>query len=142
MRRYGWKTAAFFPPAVFFIDAQKMKTFETNNFDFEYVKYEYLDADQRVEQIDDFFRKENPRRVFLWLHLFEPHEPYQAHPGHDFGSRDIDRYDSEIAYCDAVVGRVIAYLQRERPNAIIVVAAESRRRIRRARRALPRHHAV
>jgi arylsulfatase A-like enzyme len=124
MRRYGWKTAAFFPPAVFFIDAQKMKTFETTNFDFEYVKYEYLDADQRVEQIDDFFRKENPRRVFLWLHLFEPHEPYQAHPGHDFGSRDIDRYDSEIAYCDAVVGRVIAYLQRERPNAIIVVAAD------------------
>jgi len=57
MRRYGWKTAAFFPPAVFFIDAQKMKTFEANNFDFEYVKYEYLDANQRVEQIDDFFAK-------------------------------------------------------------------------------------
>ena len=124
LRRYGWKTAAFFPPAVFFIDAQKMKTFESNNFDFEYVKYEYLDADQRVEQIDDFFRQEHPRKVFLWLHLFEPHEPYQAHPGHDFGSRDIDRYDSEIAYCDAVVGRVIAYLQKERPNAIIVVAAD------------------
>jgi len=52
MRRYGWKTAAFFPPAVFFIDAQKMKTFEANNFDFEYVKYEYLDANQRVEQIE------------------------------------------------------------------------------------------
>ena len=124
LRRYGWKTAAFFPPAVFFIDAQKMKTFEANNFDFEYVKYEYLDAEQRVEQIDDFFRKENPRKAFLWLHLFEPHEPYQAHKGYEFGSRDIDRYDSEIAYCDAVVGRVIAYLQKERPHAIIVVAAD------------------
>ena len=124
LRRYGWKTAAFFPPAVFFIDAQKMKTFETSNFDFEYVKYEYLDADQRIEQIDDFFRKENPGKVFIWLHLFEPHEPYQRHEGHDFGSRDIDRYDSEIAYCDAVVGRAIAYVQDKRPNAIIVVAAD------------------
>ena len=124
LRRYGWKTAAFFPPAVFFIDAQKMKTFEANNFDFEYVKYEYRDAEQRAEQIDDFFRKENPRRVFLWLHLFEPHVPYEVHKGHDFGSRDIDRYDSEIAYCDAVVGRVIAYVQEKRPNAIIVVAAD------------------
>jgi arylsulfatase A-like enzyme len=124
LRRYGWKTAAFFPPAVFFIDAHKMKTFEANNFDFEYVKYEYLNAEQRVEQIDDFFRKENPRKVFLWLHLFEPHEPYDAHKGYDFGSRDIDRYDSEIAYCDAVVGRVIAYVQEKRPNAIIVVAAD------------------
>jgi arylsulfatase A-like enzyme len=124
LRRYGWKTAAFFPPAVFFIDAHKMKTFEASNFDFEYVKYEYLDADQRVEQIDDFFRKENPRKVFLWLHLFEPHEPYEAHKGYDFGARDIDRYDSEIAYCDAVVGRVIAHVQEKRPNAIIIVAAD------------------
>jgi arylsulfatase A-like enzyme len=124
LRRYGWKTAAFFPPAVFFIDAQKMKRFESNNFDFEYVKYEYLDADQRVEQIDDFFRSEKPRRFFLWLHLFEPHEPYEAHAGHNFGSRDVDRYDSEIAYCDAVVGRVIAYVQERRPSAIIVVAAD------------------
>ena len=124
MRHYGWKTAAFFPPAVFFIDAQKMKTFEANNFDFEYVKYEYLDADRRLDQIDDFFRKENPQKVFLWLHLFEPHEPYEAHKGHDFGNRDIDRYDSEIAYCDAVVGRVMAYVQEKRPNAIIVIAAD------------------
>jgi arylsulfatase A-like enzyme len=124
LRRYGWKTAAFFPPAVFFIDAQKMKTFEADNFDFEYVKYQYANAEQRVEQIDDFFHTENPRKVFLWLHLFEPHAPYEAHPGYDFGSRDIDRYDSEIAYCDAVVGRVIAYVQEKRPNAIIVVAAD------------------
>jgi arylsulfatase A-like enzyme len=124
LRRYGWKTAAFFPPAVFFIDAQKMKTFETSNFDFEYVKYEYLDAEQRVEQIDAFFRKEAPSKVFLWLHLFEPHEPYLAHPGYDFGSRDIDRYDSEIAYSDAVVGRVLEQLQKLRPNAIIIVAAD------------------
>ena len=33
---------AFFPPAVFYIDAHKMKAFEANNFDFEYVKYEFL----------------------------------------------------------------------------------------------------
>ncbi|HEX7597769.1 MAG TPA: sulfatase-like hydrolase/transferase, partial [Polyangia bacterium] len=124
LRRYGWKTAAFFPPAVFFIDAQKMKSFETSNFDFEYVKYEYLDAEQRVEQIDAFFRKENPSKVFLWLHLFEPHEPYLAHPGHDFGNRDIDRYDSEIAYSDVVVGRVVELLQKLRPNAIFIVAAD------------------
>jgi arylsulfatase A-like enzyme len=123
-RRYGWKTAAFFPPAVFFIDAHKMKTFETTNFDFEYVKYEYMDAEQRIDQIEAFLRQEDPRRMFLWLHLFEPHEPYDAHPGHDFGSRDVDRYDSEIAYSDAVVGKVIALFQKQRPNAIIIVAAD------------------
>jgi arylsulfatase A-like enzyme len=124
LRVYGWKTAAFFPPAVFYIDAHKMKAFEANNFDFEYVKYEYLDAEGRIDQIADFLGAEHPRKLFLWLHLFEPHEPYLKHAGFDFGASDLDRYDSEIAYADAVVGKVMALIQRQRPGAIVVVAAD------------------
>lgn len=124
LRRYGWKTAAFFPPAVFYIDAHKMKAFESNHFDFEYVKYEYLDAEARIGQIEEFLASENPKKLFLWLHLFEPHEPYVAHAGFDFGATDVDRYDSEIAYCDRVVGRVISLVEKMRPGAIIMVAAD------------------
>jgi arylsulfatase A-like enzyme len=124
LRRYGWKTAAFFPPAVFYIDAHKMKAFESNNFDFEYVKYEYLDAEARIGQIEDFLRAEHPKKLFLWLHLFEPHEPYDQHPGFDFGGSDIDRYDSEIAYSDSVVGKVVALIERERPGAVVIAAAD------------------
>ncbi|MBN2574281.1 MAG: sulfatase-like hydrolase/transferase [Deltaproteobacteria bacterium] len=124
LRRYGWKTAAFFPPAVFYIDAHKMKAFEAGNFDFEYVKYEFLDAEERVRQIEDFLRAENPRKLFLWLHLFEPHEPYERHPEFDFGERDVDRYDGEIAYADEVVGKVLALLRAKRPGAIVIVAAD------------------
>jgi arylsulfatase A-like enzyme len=124
LRRYGWKTAAFFPPAVFYVDGQKMKAFESNSFDFEYVKYEYLDAEARVGQIEDFLTNEQPRRLFLWLHLFEPHEPYRTHPGFDFGTAEIDRYDSEIAYADSVVGKVVALIERKRPGAVIMVAAD------------------
>ncbi len=124
LRRYGWKTAAFFPPAVFYIDAEKMQAFESTYFDFEYVKYEYLDAQARVGQIARFLDSEHPKKLFLWLHLFEPHEPYVSHPGFDFGPRDIDRYDSEIAYADEAVGKVVALLQRKRPGAIIILAAD------------------
>jgi arylsulfatase A-like enzyme len=124
LRRYGWKTAAFFPPAVFYIDAHKMKAFEANNFDFEYVKYEYLDAEGRVRQIEDFLAAEHPKKLFLWLHLFEPHEPYERHAGFEFGGRDLDRYDSEIAYSDMVVGKVLALLRAKRPGAIVIVAAD------------------
>jgi arylsulfatase A-like enzyme len=124
LRRYGWKTAAFFPPAVFYIDAHKMKAFESTNFDFEYVKYEYLSAEGRVRQIDDFLQAERPQKLFLWLHLFEPHEPYEKHAGFDLGNRDVDRYDSEIAYADGVVGKVLALLQAKRPNAIVILAAD------------------
>ena len=124
MRRYGWKTAAFFPPAVFYIDAHKMKAFESSNFDFEYVKYEYLSAEERIGQIQSFLDAEHPQKLFLWLHLFEPHEPYDKHAGFDFGSGDIDRYDSEIAYSDSVVGKVVRLIERERPGAMIVIAAD------------------
>jgi len=120
LRRYGWKTAAFFPPAVFLHRRYKMKAFEANNFDFEYVKYEFLGAEGRVGQIEDFLRVENPRKLFLWLHLFEPHEPYERHPGFDFGPRDVDRYDSEIAYADSVVGKVVKIIERKRPGAIVI----------------------
>ena len=123
-RHYGWKTAAFFPPAVFYIDAHKMKAFESNNFDFEYVKYEYLGAEERIGQIEDLLRAEHPDKLFLWLHLFEPHEPYVLHPGFDFGGGEVDRYDSEIAYSDMVVGKVVALVQRERPGAVVILAAD------------------
>jgi glucan phosphoethanolaminetransferase (alkaline phosphatase superfamily) len=124
LRRYGWKTAAFFPPAVFYIDAQKMKDFEADHFDFEFVKYEYLSAEGRIGQIAEFLDQEHPQKLFLWLHLFEAHEPYDQHPGFEFGDREVDRYDSEIAYVDSVLGKVIELIKKKRPSAIVIVSAD------------------
>ena len=89
------------PPAVFFIDAQKLKAFADTYFDFEYVKFEYLDAERRVDQIEAYFDTVKPVKAFVWVHFFEPHEPYEAHAELPFGAADVDRYDSEIAYADA-----------------------------------------
>ncbi len=49
---------------------------------------------------------------FLWLHYFDPHDAYLKHDGHDFGERPSDRYDSEIAYTDVQIGRVLEVLTR------------------------------
>ncbi len=124
LRRYGWKTAAFYPPAVFYVEADKLSAFERTHFQFEYCKVEYMDAHARISQIAEFFELEHPGRVFMWIHFFEPHEPYDRWEGHDFGKRDIDRYDSEIAYTDAAVGRLLAYFQKNRPNTIVVLTAD------------------
>jgi arylsulfatase A-like enzyme len=124
LRNYGWRTAAFFPPAVFYVDAQKLKAYADNYFNFEYVKFEYLDAERRVDQVESYFDTVKPVKAFLWVHFFEPHEPYEAHAAFPFGAADIDRYDSEIAYVDKAVGRLIDYLRRTRPGAIIVIAAD------------------
>lgn len=124
LRRYGWKTAAFYPPAVFFVDGDKLATFRDNHFHFEYVKCEFLDAEGRVEQIQTYFETVKPERAFLWVHFFEPHEPYEAHEGYAFGNKDLDRYASEVAYTDAAVGKIMDYLARERPGAIVIVSAD------------------
>ena len=49
LRTYGWRTAAFYPPAVFFVDSQKLKSYAETNFDFEYVKFEYHRRQQAGE---------------------------------------------------------------------------------------------
>jgi arylsulfatase A-like enzyme len=124
LRNYGWKTAAFFPDAVFFVDAHKLKAYDENNFRFEYVKRQFSDAFERLDQIRAFFDAEHPRKAFLWLHMFEPHEPYDERAGHHFGKGDLDRYDSEIAYTDEALGQLFAYLHKNRPNSIIILAAD------------------
>ena len=55
LRTYGWRTAAFYPPAVFFVDSQKLKAYADTNFDFEYVKFEYIDANKRVNQVFSYY---------------------------------------------------------------------------------------
>jgi HEAT repeat protein len=124
LRRYGYKTGAFFPPAVFYIDQNNFTAFEKARFGFEYVKYEYLDADQRVDQALAFLKEYKSRRIFLWIHFFEPHEPYDRHPGFEFGPRAVDRYDGEIAYVDQQVGRLLDYVKREMPDTYVAVTAD------------------
>ena len=48
----------------------------------------------------------------LWVHYFDAHAPYVAHDDHDFGAGDVDRYDGEIAFMDAHVGRLLDRLAR------------------------------
>ena len=46
-------------------------------------------------------------RVFLFLHLYEPHKPYT--PPERFSA--FAPYDGEIAYADEIVGRLVHYLK-------------------------------
>lgn len=51
---------------------------------------------------------------FLWLHYFDPHSDYQAHPAfvERFGrDSNYERYRGEIAFTDRAIGRVLAELQ-------------------------------
>lgn len=55
--------------------------------------------------------KKNPRRpFFFWLHLYDPHSPYD--PPEPFRTEYREHlYDGEIAYADQELGRLIAWLK-------------------------------
>jgi glucan phosphoethanolaminetransferase (alkaline phosphatase superfamily) len=125
LRGYGYRTSAFYPPAVFFIDGERFGALRDRGLDFEYRKVEFTSAARRVEQVDAYLQRLGPdRRGFLWVHLFEPHEPYERHPEHDLGERDIDRYDSEIAAVDAGVRALVERVRAWRPGTIVLFSSD------------------
>ena len=56
--------------------------------------------------------KKTPRRpFFLWLHLYDPHSPYDPPEPYRTQYRS-HLYDGEIAYADHELGRLISWLKR------------------------------
>jgi arylsulfatase A-like enzyme len=125
LRRERYKTAAFFPPSVFTIDRERLRPMEDAHYGFEYVKYEHMDAPGRTDQVIQFYETTKPERAFVWVHYFEPHEPYDLHPGPFADAHEaVDRYDGEVRFVDDEVARLVGYLQKTRPHALVIVAAD------------------
>src|ERR1019366_480805 len=141
LRRYGWRTGAFYPPAVFFIDEDRFSRFEDEHFGFEYAKVDFANPALRERQVTEYVdAAPGDRPLFLWVHFFEPHEPYVVHPDHVFAggpSADVDAYDSEIAEADDGIGRILRPLRGGPPaRGGDHRDGGSRRRVRRPRRAV------
>lgn len=95
-------------------------------------------ARQTIDRVAEWIRTGPERPFFLWVHLMDPHGPYDPPPPFDQkyrrdqpaprllerrqipryqfrGSLDprfyIDRYDGEIAYADHEIGRLLALLR-------------------------------
>src|SRR5262245_25796225 len=65
------------------------------------------------------------RRFFAWVHLFDPHLPYD--PPEPFRSRFAsDLYEGDVAYTDALVGRLLTRLREQKllDRTVVVVAAD------------------
>lgn len=125
LRTYGYRTAAFFPPAVFFIDPMHFEDMKRRALDFEYRWVEFAEGAERLGQVERYLATApGDRPLFAWVHLFGPHEPYEAHAEHSFGERDIDRYDSEVAAADATLGKIVAAFVKKRPRGAVIVTAD------------------
>src|SRR5437764_12092443 len=62
---------------------------------------------------------------FVWLHLYDPHDPYEPPPPYSQTYKD-RLYDGEIAYADSALGNFVAYLKKlgRYENSVIVVVGD------------------
>lgn len=71
-------------------------------------------ADERVGRALRWLqagRQEPAKPFFLWLHLFDPHAPYQ--PPKNFRARYAQRpYEGEVAFVDSQIARLMAGIER------------------------------
>lgn len=128
-RHYGYRTAAFYPPAVFFVDEDRFDRFREQHLGFEYFKVEFTTPDVKVAQVADYLSHAPPNvPLFLWVHMFDPHEPYVYHTEKPFGTglnpSAMDAYDSEIAVADETLGRIVELFEAARPDNVLVVSAD------------------
>jgi arylsulfatase A-like enzyme len=109
LRAKGYKTAAGVGFRLFQID-EGFESFTTGN---------PTDTARR-------FLATTATPFFLWLHYAEPHEPYEKHRNHNFGSTLIDRYDGEIALADEKFGKVLDTLDERAltDSTVVIVTAD------------------
>jgi arylsulfatase A-like enzyme/Flp pilus assembly protein TadD len=62
---------------------------------------------------------------FAWVHLYDPHDPYEPPPPYSNIYKD-RLYDGEIAYADSALGHFLAYLKKQGwyDGALIVVVGD------------------
>jgi choline-sulfatase len=70
-------------------------------------------AEESVTHAIDWLKRTAHRPFFLWLHLYDPHSPYD--PPEPYLSQYRDHpYDGEIAYADHELGRLLSWLKLHR----------------------------
>ena len=66
-------------------------------------------TERRAEEVVDaalgWLAGQGQRRFFAWVHLFDPHDPYEAPSA--FRGRGKSAYDDEVAYTDDALGRLV-----------------------------------
>ncbi len=122
LEEQGWNTAAFIGSMVlgrmFGLD-QGFKTYDDRihatgkgegSFDFPYRRAEEV-IDNALNWLGN---QKSDDKIFLWVHLFDPHRPYDPPP--DFRRQYESAYDGEISYADKELGRLFAEVKRKFSN--------------------------
>ena len=134
LKKRGYQTAAFIGAVI--LDSNTLAPGLDRGFDFYDnfpAKTETKERWGRVERrgmevvahAEAWFEKHRTGPHFVWVHLYDPHDPYEPPP--PFSEKYKDHlYDGEIAYADSAVAHWITFLKEAGvyDNAIIVVTGD------------------
>jgi choline-sulfatase len=116
----GYHTAAFIGAII--LDAKSLAPGLDRGFDFYDNFPEHTDNKSRwgrverrgmdvVQHAESWLTKHPTGPRFAWVHLYDPHDPYEPPP--PFSETYKDRlYDGEIAYADSALSNFIQYLKK------------------------------
>src|SRR5207248_11311196 len=65
-----------------------------------------------VSHAENWLAKHPAGPHFVWVHLYDPHDPYEPPPPYSQTYKD-HLYDGEIAYADAALENFVAYLKKQ-----------------------------
>jgi arylsulfatase A-like enzyme/Flp pilus assembly protein TadD len=132
LRGAGFRTAAFVSSIVLSSQSGLARgfdvygdRFQADGDDARFLNTIQKRGDQATGEAIDWLRAAGEERRFLWLHLYDPHDPYE--PPEPYASRYAGRpYDGEVAYADELVGRLDAALGERglRDQALLVVTSD------------------
>ncbi len=117
LRQQGYATGAVLGSAVLDhrFGLNQGFDFYYDHFDFNRLEDANLDLMKRpgnvvVDQAMQWLAGNSGKPFFLWVHLYDPHTPYQPPPPFDreYQSRP---YDGEIAFADQQLGRLLRFLK-------------------------------
>ena len=134
LRKQGYHTAAFIGAVI--LDSKSLAPGLDRGFDFydnfpersptksrrERVERRGMVVVQRTEA---WMSAHASGAHFVWVHLYDPHDPYEPPPPYSEIYKD-HLYDGEIAYADAALANFIAYLKNHGmyENSLIVVVGD------------------
>ncbi len=134
LKKQGYQTAAFIGAVI--LDSATLAPGLDRGFDFYDNFPAKTDTKERwgrverrgmevVEHAEAWFDKHRSGPHFVWVHMYDPHDPYE--PPAPFSEKYKDHlYDGEIAYADSAVAHWIAFLKKAGAydNAIIIVTGD------------------
>ncbi len=86
-------------------------------------KIQQARAEDVVRAAIDWYRSQEGKQRFLWMHVYDPHAPYD--PPKDYKERFSDNlYFGEVAYTDASIAPLLEVLRNVHPAPLVVVTGD------------------